>query len=982
MTVTAGQSLMLPGLERQLRREITGDVHFDRFSRGRYATDASIYQMMPVGVIVPRNQTDIEAAISLARAEGVPVLARGGGTSQSGQTVNNALVIDTSKYFCEIIELDVENQRCRVQPGIVLDELNRALKPHGLWFPVDVSTASRATIGGMAANNSCGGRSIRYGTMRDNVLSIDGVMADGTRAHFGADAEPNISNLSGRLLELGRQQADEIAQRFPKVIRRVGGYNIDALVPGSTPNNLSHLLVGSEGTLVFSSEIELKLSPLISSKVMGVCHFASFHEAMDATQHLVKLKPQAVELVDSTMIALAREIPIFRKTVEQFVKGDPEALLLVEFAELQADQNVKKLDQLDDAMAELGFSFKGTGKKWGGVVDVVDPTLQDAIAEVRKSGLNIMMSMKDAGKPVSFVEDCAVELPDLAEYTAGLTEIFERHGTTGTWYAHASVGCLHVRPILNMKLDKDVATMRSIAEQAFDLVAKYKGSHSGEHGDGIVRSEFHEKMFGSTIVSAFEEVKNLFDPNRLFNPGKIVKAPKMDDRKLFRYGPDYSAVGFKPALDWSPWPGAAGGFLGAVEMCNNNGACRKLKGGTMCPSYRITRNEKDVTRGRANSLRLALTGQLGEEAITSDEMLDTMKLCVSCKGCQRECPTGVDMAAMKIEVQAAHAAKNGISLHDKLVAYLPRYAGLASRLPWVMNLRNKVPGLAKALERIAGFSAHRQLPAWRGDALRDSEYADPAGPDVVFFADTFNRYFEPENLRAAVRVLSAAGVTTAIAKATEDSRPLCCGRTFLSTGLVDQAKEEATRLLAALVPHARAGRFIVGLEPSCLLTLRDEIPRLLPGPDSDLVAQHALLFEEFVAHHVDAEILSNQFVSPAEKILLHGHCHQKAAGVMSSVEQVLGLLPNTTVETVETSCCGMAGSFGYKTDTHAISMKMGELDLFPAVRAQAPATLVVADGTSCRHQIADGTQTTALHVARVLELSLPRQDTTSDNSTS
>ncbi len=974
MTGTAGHSLMLPGLERQLRREIAGDVQFDRFSRGRYAADASIYQMMPVGVVVPRNQADIEAAIALARAEGIPVLARGGGTSQCGQTVNNALVIDNSKYFSDLLELDVENRRCRVQPGIVLDELNRALKPHGLWFPVDVSTASRATIGGMAANNSCGGRSIRYGTMRDNVLSIDGIMADGTKAHFSASSGPEISNLSSQLLEIGMHQADEIALRFPRVIRRVGGYNIDALVPGPAPNNLAHLLVGSEGTLVFSTEIELELSPLIASKVMGVCHFASFHQAMDATQHLVKLKPQAVELVDSTMISLARDIPMFRKTVEQFVKGDPEALLLVEFAEDQPDRNADKLSELHDAMGELGFSWKGTGIKCGGVVDVVDPGLQDAIAEVRKSGLNIMMSMKDAGKPVSFVEDCAVELTDLADYTAGLTKIFEKHGTKGTWYAHASVGCLHVRPVLNMKLDKDVATMRSIAEQAFDLVAQYKGSHSGEHGDGIVRSEFHEKMFGKQIVTAFEQVKELFDPKALFNPGKIVNAPKMDDRNHFRYGPDYSAAEFKTALDWSAWPGAGGGFLGAVEMCNNNGACRKLSGGTMCPSYRVTRDEKHVTRGRANSLRLAITGQLGEDAFASPEMLDTMKLCVSCKGCQRECPTGVDMAAMKVEVLAAHAARHGTSLHDKLIAYLPRYAGIASRLSWLINLRNRVPGLAKALEKTTGFSAQRQLPVWRSDALRDTEIIQSAAPDVVLFADTFNRYFEPENLRAAVRVLKAAGVSSSIARPVGENRPLCCGRTFLSTGLVEQAKQEATRLLAALTPHAKAGRFIVGLEPSCLLTLRDEIPRLVPGEDAELVAKHALLFEEYIAQHSDLDALRKQFGSPAARILLHGHCHQKAAGVMSSVGQVLDLLPNTKLETVETSCCGMAGSFGYKTDTHAISMKMGELSLFPAVRAQSPDTLVVADGTSCRHQIADGTQTAALHVARVLELSLLKQD--------
>ena len=592
-----------PGLERRLRREVSGEVMFDAFSRGRYATDASIYQIMPAGVVVAASVDDVQACIAAARDEGVPILARGGGTSQCGQTVNDALVIDTTKHMNRILELDVENRRCVVEPGIVLDRLNRALKPHGLWFPVDVSTASRATIGGMAGNNSCGGRSIRYGTMRDNVLSIDAILADGGAMHFGLiyrngpPADTTDAALVADMLALGKREARQISRRFPKVLRRVGGYNIDALVPSNTPNNLAHLLVGSEGTLAYSTAIELKLSPLPANKVMGVCHFPSFYQAMDATQHLVKLGVQAVELVDATMIALARDIPLFRPTMDQFVRGEPDALLLVEFAGDDAQENFGKLDLLEEAMGDLGFTWWGSGKNWGGVVRATDDGLQAAIAEVRKSGLNIMMSMKAEGKPVSFVEDCAVELPDLADYTAGLTAIFEKHGAKGTWYAHASVGCLHVRPVLNMKLDQDVATMRAIAEEAFELVRKYKGSHSGEHGDGIVRSEFHENMFGTRIVDAFAEVKQRFDPGGLFNPGKIVDAPKMDDRSLFRYRPDYAVPEFDTALDWSAWPGSGGGFQGAVEMCNNNGACRKLTGGVMCPSYRVTRDERDLTRG-------------------------------------------------------------------------------------------------------------------------------------------------------------------------------------------------------------------------------------------------------------------------------------------------------------------------------------------------------------------------------------------------
>ena len=511
--------------------------------------------------------------------------------------------------------------------------------------------------------------------------------------------------------------------------------------------------------------------------------------------------------------------------------------------------------------------------------------------------------------------------------------------------------------------------MRSIAEQAFELVRKYKGSHSGEHGDGLLRSEFHADMFGDQLVGAFETVKEIFDPSGVFNPGKIVASPKMDDRSLFRYPPDYAVKDFDTALDWSDWSGAAGGFQGAVEMCNNNGACRKLKGGTMCPSYRVTRNERDVTRGRANTLRLAISGQLGKDALTSDEMMDAMKLCVSCKGCKRECPTGVDMAAMKVEVLAARAKKNGLSLHDKLVGFLPRYAPTLSKFPWLANARNKVPFVAKLLEGPTGFTAKKELPIWSATPFKDDE-ATAEDASVVLFADSFNRYFEPENLRATLSVLKAAGRSVTVAKSKDSTRPLCCGRTFLSVGLVEEAKAEAKRLIEALIPFAKAGTPIIGLEPSCLLTLRDEIPSLLSGDDAKEVAECAVMLEEYIANQVDQNTIKLDLKQPAEKILLHGHCHQKAFGMMSDLEKTLALIPATEVETVETSCCGMAGSFGYKNDTQEVSSQMAELNLLPAVRAADKTTLIVADGTSCRHQIADGTNREAIHIARVLELAL------------
>jgi FAD/FMN-containing dehydrogenase/Fe-S oxidoreductase len=971
----------MPGLERRLKAEVIGDVKFDRFSRGRYATDASHYQIMPLGVVTPRTIEEAERVIEISREEGVSVLARGGGSSQAGQTVNESIVLDCSKHLTRVLELDVTGRRVKVEPGIVLDDLNRQLKPHGLWFPVDISTSSRATIGGMTANNSCGARSLRYGNTRENIISIDARLADGGSAHFGPVAAdlsdvPDGSPLRGLardLFALGAREASEIAARFPKVQRRVGGYNLDALVPGRNDINLAHILVGSEGTLGFFKSIEIKLAPLLGRRAVGACHFGDFRAAMDAAQHIVKLAPIAVELVDATMIALARDIAMFRPTLEAFVRGAPQALLLVEFAEADWDENLRRLQRLHELMGDLGFDWNNSGGKCGGVVDVLDPKLQAVITELRTAGLNIMMSMKEEGKPISFVEDCAVPLEHLADYTTRLTEVFKKHGTSGTWYAHASVGCLHVRPILNLRLDRDVKAMRAIAEEAFAFVREYKGSHSGEHGDGIVRSEFNEPMFGARLTRAFEEVKDRFDPNGLFNPGKIVRAPKFDDRRNFRYGPNYHGLAMKARLDWSAYPGAGGGFQGAVEMCNNNGACRALAGGVMCPSYRVTREERDVTRGRANSLRLAITSQLGSNAFTSDEMAETMKLCVSCKACRRECTTGVDMARMKIEVQAARAEAFGISLRDRLVGWLPRYAPYAARVGWLMNLRDVLPGAARISEAIAGLSARRSLPKWRADVFVDplGSLGPANGPEVVLFADTFNRYFERENLDAAVAVLTAGGYCVRIAKPVDDSaRPLCCGRTFLSVGQVSEARREAERVVAALAPYVGRSVPVVGLEPSCILGFRDEIPAMLKNEEARKLAAQAVTFEEFLAREAATGRLKLPLKKIAKRVLVHGHCHQKAFDAFSAVEQVLKLVPELNVETIESSCCGMAGAFGFASDTIDVSMAMGELSLLPAVRKAPQDAIIVADGTSCRHQIHDGTNREAIHVARVLARSI------------
>ena len=929
------------GLAARLRREVDGEVLFDAASRGRYSTDASIYQIEPLGVVVPRTEEAARVAIAIAIEEDVPVLPRGAGSSQCGQTVGAALVVDDSKFLNRVLEVDPAERRAVVQPGLALDALNAQLRPHGLWFPVDVSTSAQATLGGMAGNNSCGSRSIAYGNMVHNVLAIDALTAAGDRWRFGPMHEvagpPAYLELVRRLRSLHAREKAEIAARFPAVLRKVAGYNLDHLGPPHA--NAAHLLVGSEGTLAYFERLHLKLAPLPPARALGVCHFPRFYAAMNAAQHIVKLGPSAVELVDRTMIDLAREIPAFARTVQAFIRGAPDAILLVEFSGEDSTAQQRKLAQLAQLMGDLGLP--------GSVVEVTDARQQKDIWEVRKAGLNIMMSMKGDGKPVSFIEDCAVPLEHLAEYTDRLTQVFEKHGTRGTWYAHASVGCLHVRPVLDMRRE-GARQMRAIAEEACALVRQYKGAYSGEHGDGLARSEWIAPLFGPRLTAALAEIKSWLDPKGLMNPGKIVDPPRMDDASLFRFKPGYRTRPLPAVLDWSEW----GGYDKAVEMCNNNGHCRKFDAGTMCPSYRATRDEVHLTRGRANTLRLALSGQL-----PFDDAKEALDLCVSCKGCKRECPTGVDMARMKIEYLAQYRAHHALTLRERLIAYLPRYAPLAARLAPLANLGSSLA------RRALGFSTRRALPRWRTDVFSAAAAPDA---DVVLFVDTFTRYFEPENARAARRVLAAAGYRV---HATE---PLCCGRTFLSAGLVGQARVEARRMLTALRPFVERGVPIIGLEPSCLFSLRDELTVMLPGAETGALAKKAVLLEEFLSSEADAGRLRLQLKPLAEQALLHGHCHQKAFGAMGAVERTLRLIPELKVSAIESSCCGMAGSFGHEAEHYDVSMKMAEASLLPAVRNAPADAMIVADGTSCRQQIAHGAGREALHVAQVLERALER----------
>jgi len=706
------------------------------------------------------------------------------------------------------------------------------------------------------------------------------------------------------------------------------------------------------------------------------------------------------------MIDLARSNPSFKKTIETALinskEQTPEAILLVEFSGETQAPLLEKLKALEELMGDLGLP--------GMVVPMPDASLQKNLWEVRKAGLNIMMSLKGDGKPVSFIEDCAVPLESLADYTQALTEVFSKYGSRGTWYAHASVGTLHVRPILDMRRD-GAQKMRAVAEEASELVRKYKGAYSGEHGDGLCRGEWISWQFGPKITDALAEIKHAFDPNGLLNPGKIINPPKMDDISNFRFPPSYKVIPLQPALDWSAWnvqnnpvteqttaPGTGGdpsmGLAKAVEMCNNNGHCRKFDAEVMCPSYRVTRDEKHLTRGRANTLRLALSNQLqiqdGISPLASDAIKEVMDLCVSCKACRRECPTGVDMAKMKIEFLSAYKKRMGHSFRDLAVAYLPKYAPMISSIPFlpaILNLRNHIKPIAKLQEWLMGISAQRSLPIWKGntfwnDSKAISSYqftpeqlSSGSEKGVVLLADTFNAYFENENLTAALQVLKAAGYRVHIPQKNKSinqksatntcSKEFCCGRTYLAAGMVDKAKETLGELVDHLAPYAQKNIPIIGLEPSCLFTLKDEALVMGFGERAITVSQQAQLLEEFLANEVKAGKLKLDLKAASKPVLFHGHCHQKAFAAVTPAMELLKLIPNAEPKLIESSCCGMAGSFGYESEHIEVSKQMAEASLLPAIR-KSPDSWVVADGTSCRHQITDGTQREAVHIARIL----------------
>ena len=925
-------------------------MRFDAHARTLYATDASIYEVEPIGVVVPRTLDDVSATLELARSEGVPVLPRGAGTSQCGQTVGHAIILDTSRYLDRVVQVDPVARTATVEPGVVLDRLNALLSPTGLQFPVDVATANRATIGGMAGNNSGGARSIRYGIMADNVTEIEAELPDGSIVRFGADRALGQEKraLARRIEAILATYRGDLETRVPKVLRHVAGYNLHRLLEPAA--SMAELLVGSEGTLAFFRSLTLDLAEVPSDRVLGVCRFTGLVPAMAAVQHVVTLHPHAVELVDEHLLRLARSNPSFRPTVDEFMPDSPGAVLLVEFAGDDPEALRRDLQRLAELVGDVDPAAR--------TAPAADPADQARIWALRKASLSIAMSMKGDRKPVSFIEDCAVPLPRLAEYATALEDIFGRHDTTSIWYAHASVGCLHVRPALSMKDPDDVRRMRSIAEEVHEVVRRLEGSHSGEHGDGILRSEFIRTNLGPELDEAFRQLKRAFDPTGLMNPGRIVDAPDMDDRDLFRFGPRYHPKTLPTVMDWSAW----GGLAGAVEMCNNNGACRKHHSGVMCPSFRATRDEADTTRGRANVLRRALSGGLGPGGELAPEVEQALDLCVACKACKTECPTGVDMARMKAEVAHRKTQGRGVTPRQTLLGSLPSLAPWASRVPALANLPARLRPVRRLGERLLGLSAHRPLPRWQPSPFRDREAplwtGRAASGGVVLWADTFHRYFEPAVLRLGRQVLEAQ-TGEPVWSASSRGRPLCCGRTYISSGLLDRARAELERTVSALGPAAEAGLPIVGFEPSCIGTLKDELTDLVPGPRARAVAAAAQLADEFL----DGRPTLRGGLE-GTSVWVHSHCHQKALGDEAATARILRRL-GADVTPIQSSCCGMAGSFGYEAEHESVSMAMGEVSLFPAVRRAPASGLIVANGFSCRAQIRDGTGRRAEHFVQI-----------------
>ncbi|RIK46161.1 MAG: FAD-binding oxidoreductase [Chloroflexi bacterium] len=970
--MTAGRTLPADGaaimLEAELRGRIDGEVRFDRTSRMLYSTDASNYQIEPVGVVIPRSIDDVHAAVELAAKHGITILPRGGGSALAGQTVGHSLVIDFSKYLNQVIDLNLEARSVTVEPGINLDVLNASLRPHGLMFGPDPSSGNRATIGGVIANNSSGAHSILYGMTADHVLQTQVLMADGERITLDpstvgrAGQSDATGQLMTKLLDFQERYSALIARDFPRHWRRATGYSLDQFLKQGAEFNPARLLVSSEGTLATTLQATLGLVPTPRKTALALLQFDDLVEAMAVTTTILEVEPSAIELMDRMLIELTRQQPGYASAIG-FISGNPEAVLAVEF---YGDDDAELKNKVD----RLEWHLRTKGQLPGNeMLRAFEPKQQADIWSVRKAGLGLLMSIKGDAKPIPCIEDVSVPVEHLAEYVAEVKRLCAEHGTVAAYYAHASAGCPHIRPLLSLKDAHGIASMEAITLAATELARRFGGVMSGEHGDGLARSELNEQIFGSELYAAMREFKGIFDPRGLMNPGKVVDGPPMVND--LRFGTSYRSAPLKTFLDFT----REGGFDQAVEMCNGAGVCRKLGSGTMCPSYMATRDEMDTTRARANALRNALAGRMfSPDELTSKEIYQVLDLCLSCKACKTECPSSVDMAKIKTEFLAQYHAKHGVDQRTRAMANIHLAARAASRSPKLANasMRSKAGRAAMVKlgihpERELAPFAEQTFEAW-WKLHRARRETQRLGPDtrqtrgeVVYFHDTFTTYNYPRIGRAVVRLLEAAGFDVTV-----ETRRTCCGRPMLSKGLVDDARKLAQANVTLLAPYARRGVPIIGSEPSCILTLRDEYLDLLPGnADADAVAAHAFMIDEFLAKLAQEGTLGIAWRETGRDVLFHGHCHQKA---LIGMGPSMALLRRAGLNPVESGagCCGMAGSFGYEAEHFDVSRKIGEERLFPKVNASSPDTAIAIAGVSCRQQIEHFTGRKTLHIAEVL----------------
>jgi FAD/FMN-containing dehydrogenase/Fe-S oxidoreductase len=955
---------------------LQGELRVDDLYRRLYAQDASIYYELPLGVLFPRSREDVRDAVQLASMFSVPLIPRAAGTSLAGQCVGDGLVLDTGRHMNQILEINADERWVRVQPGVILDDLNRALKPYGLFFAPDTSTSNRCMIGGMIGNNSCGTHSILYGTTRDHVLELEVVLSDGSFATLGAwDAATYAEQLARRdrlgeglraLDKILRGNADKIRAAYPRadVLRRNNGYALDLLLDRAPykadgqPFMLPMLIGGSEGTLAMITEAKLNLVPLPKARGMVVAHFHTLRESLASTVHAVRHNPAAVELIDRRILEQTRH-NLEQERNRFFLEGDPEAILVIEFFR-------DSQQEIDDAIAALVEDLKS--HQCGYAYPTIKPPQDKAVWELRKAGLGILMGIPGDVKAVTLVEDTAVAVDVLPDYIEEFAGVMARYGVECVYYAHASVGELHLRPEIDIKQVEGWKKCEGIARDVTELVKRYGGSISGEHGDGRLRGALLEQFYGPEIMALHRELKRAFDPQGIFNPGKIVDAEPIGQD--LRFEPGRATPEPLTFFDWS----ADGGLVRAAEKCNGAGACRKRAeaGGTMCPSYMVTLDEKDSTRGRANVLRsLLLEDDSGRAALTSAEVHEAMDLCLSCKGCKSECPANVDMARIKAEFLQHYHDAHGTPLAARAFGHYGALARLGALLPALANFMFTFALTRWIIKSLLGVADKRELPPfapapfavlWRRRASRAPEGAKP----IWLYVDPFTAYTEPDIAIAAADVLEAAGFVVKILPVKDD------GRTQLSKGLVRAASKLATRNVKAIAPLLRADdAMIVGLEPSALLTFRDEQPDLVEPSlqaDARLIAARSVLLEEFIVAHkpaFEAALVREE----RGEVLLHGHCHQKALVGMGPTVEALGLA-GYKARVLATGCCGMAGSFGYEAKHYELSMKVGELVLFPALRAAAPDALIAAPGTSCRHQIHHGAQRTAQHPAILLARAL------------